>query len=53
MLSPVITEPNDACLALKWLVSEMEVRYEIFKQLGVRNIHSFNQRKRDLKKKKS
>jgi S-DNA-T family DNA segregation ATPase FtsK/SpoIIIE len=50
MLSPVITEPNDACLALKWLVSEMEVRYEIFKQLGVRNIHSFNQRKRDLKK---
>jgi DNA segregation ATPase FtsK/SpoIIIE, S-DNA-T family len=48
MLSPVITEANDACIALKWLVREMEIRYEIFKQLGVRHISAFNQRKRNV-----
>jgi DNA segregation ATPase FtsK/SpoIIIE, S-DNA-T family len=44
MLAPVITEPLGACAALKWLVREMESRYEILKQLGVRNIDSFNKR---------
>lgn len=44
MLAPVITEPLGACAALKWLVREMENRYEILKQLGVRNIDSFNKR---------
>lgn len=44
MLSPVITEPKSACSALNWLVKEMEKRYEILKQLGVRNIESFNSR---------
>lgn len=44
MLSPVITEPAGACAALGWLVKEMERRYEIFRQLGIRNIHSFNTR---------
>lgn len=44
MLAPVITEPKEACLALNWLVREMEKRYEIFKQLAVRNIEAFNQR---------
>lgn len=44
MLAPVITEPRGACAALQWLVKEMEKRYEILKQLGVRNIDSFNNR---------
>lgn len=44
MLAPVITEPSGACAALGWLVKEMERRYEIFRQLGIRNISSFNGR---------
>jgi S-DNA-T family DNA segregation ATPase FtsK/SpoIIIE len=44
MLAPVITEPRGACSALNWLVKEMENRYEILKQLGVRNIEGFNNR---------
>lgn len=44
MLSPVINEPFGACQALKWLVKEMERRYEMLKALGLRNIQSFNQR---------
>lgn len=44
MLSPVINEPFGACQALKWLVKEMENRYEILKHLGLRNIQAFNQR---------
>ncbi|SCA58518.1 DNA translocase FtsK [Chlamydiales bacterium SCGC AB-751-O23] len=45
MIAPVITEPQGACLALNWLVKEMEKRYNIFKNLGVRNINAFNERK--------
>lgn len=44
MLAPVINEPFGACQALKWLVREMERRYDILKLLGLRNIQSFNQR---------
>lgn len=44
MLAPVITEPHGACAALNWLVKEMERRYELLKQLGVRNIDAFNKR---------
>ncbi len=44
LLSPVITEPHGAYAALSWLVKEMTVRYEILRQLGVRNIHAFNTR---------
>lgn len=44
MLAPVITEPQGACAALNWLVKEMENRYDILKQIGVRNIDSFNNR---------
>jgi len=47
MLAPVITEPQGACSALNWLVKEMERRYELLKQTGVRNIDSFNHRKID------
>lgn len=53
MLAPVITEPKEACLALNWLVKEMEKRYEILKLLGIRNIESFNSRKPDAVLEKS
>lgn len=45
MIAPVITEAHGAYSALQWLVKEMQVRYEILKQLGLRNITSFNTRK--------
>jgi S-DNA-T family DNA segregation ATPase FtsK/SpoIIIE len=45
LISPVITEPVGVTAALKWLVREMESRYEILKQLGFRNIAAFNNRK--------
>ena len=45
MIAPVITEPHGAYAALQWLVKEMQVRYEILKQLGLRNIGAFNSRK--------
>lgn len=48
MIAPVITEPQGAYTALKWLVSEMEKRYELLKQLGVRNIDAFNTRSRNI-----
>lgn len=44
MLSPVITEPQGACSAMNWLVKEMERRYDLLKQIGVRNIEAFNSR---------
>ena len=47
MLAPVITEPTGACVALHWLVKEMEKRYELLKLCGVRNIEGFNHRKKD------
>ena len=47
MISPVITEPFEACAALAWLVKKMEDRYDILKQLGFRNIQAFNQRTPD------
>lgn len=45
MIAPVITEAHGAYAALQWLVKEMQVRYEILKQLGLRNISAFNTRK--------
>lgn len=47
MIAPVITEPHGAYAALQWLVKEMQVRYEILKQLGLRNISAFNHRKKN------
>ncbi len=47
MLAPVITEPEGVISALKWLVREMENRYEMLKLLGLRNIASFNNREID------
>lgn len=45
MIAPVITEAHGAYAALQWLVKEMQTRYEILKQLGLRNISAFNARK--------
>lgn len=47
LIAPVITEPEGAYAALKWIVREMKDRYEMLKRLGVRNIHAFNKRKID------
>lgn len=47
MLAPVITEPGGATAALRWLVKEMEKRYELYRLLGIRNIHGFNTRKKN------
>jgi S-DNA-T family DNA segregation ATPase FtsK/SpoIIIE len=42
LLTPVITDPNKAAGALKWVVGEMENRYQLMSALGVKNIQSFN-----------
>jgi len=44
LLSPVVTEPKKAIVALKWVVREMENRYRAMSKLGVRNIEGYNQR---------
>ena len=49
MLIPVVTEPKKVPAALKWLLSEMEQRYQIFARENVRNITGFNNRKRTAK----
>ena len=49
MLIPVLTEPKKVPGALKWLLSEMEQRYQIFAKENVRNITSFNARKKNAK----
>ncbi|MBK9992242.1 MAG: DNA translocase FtsK [Verrucomicrobia bacterium] len=46
MLIPVVTEPKKVPGALKWLLAEMEQRYQIFAKVGVRNISAFNNRKK-------
>jgi len=47
MLIPVVTEPKKVPAALKWLLGEMEQRYQIFAKVNVRNIAGFNNRKKD------
>ena len=42
LLTPVITDPNMAAVALKWAVNEMEDRYKKLASLGLRNIESYN-----------
>jgi S-DNA-T family DNA segregation ATPase FtsK/SpoIIIE len=44
LLTPVVTDPKKAVVALKWTVREMEDRYKKMSRLGVRNIDGFNQR---------
>ena len=47
LLTPVVTDPKKAVVALKWAVREMEDRYRNMAKLGVRNIHGYNQRLRE------
>lgn len=49
MFIPVVTEPKKVPAALKWLLGEMEQRYQIFAKANVRNIVGFNSRKKDAK----
>ncbi|MGE3649082.1 MAG: DNA translocase FtsK, partial [Reyranellaceae bacterium] len=49
LLTPVVTDPRKAVVALKWTVREMERRYQLMSQLGVRNIAGFNERVRDAR----
>ena len=44
LLTPVVTDPNKAVMALKWAVREMESRYRAMSAVGVRNIEGFNRR---------
>jgi S-DNA-T family DNA segregation ATPase FtsK/SpoIIIE len=44
LLTPVVTDPKQAVVALKWTVREMEDRYRKMSKLGVRNIDGFNLR---------
>ncbi len=47
LLSPVVTDPKKAVVALKWVVGEMEERYRKMSRMGVRNIDGYNGRVRD------
>ncbi len=44
LLTPVVTDPKKAVVALKWAVREMEGRYKKMAKLGVRNIEGYNAR---------
>lgn len=43
LLSPVIVEPEKVLSALKWLTVEMDRRYKVFAEVGVRNIDAYNE----------
>jgi S-DNA-T family DNA segregation ATPase FtsK/SpoIIIE len=51
LMSPVVTDPRKAVVALKWAVLEMEGRYRLMSQLGVRNIVGYNARLAEVRKK--
>ena len=48
LLTEVVTDPKKAVSALKWTVKEMESRYELMTQIGVREIESYNQKVKKL-----
>lgn len=49
LLTPVVTDPKKAVIALKWAVKEMESRYMTMSKLGVRNIDGYNAKIQSLK----
>ncbi|MFZ3350637.1 MAG: DNA translocase FtsK 4TM domain-containing protein [Xanthobacteraceae bacterium] len=51
LLTPVVTDPKKAVVALKWAVREMEQRYKKMSKLGVRNIDGYNARVAEANKK--
>jgi S-DNA-T family DNA segregation ATPase FtsK/SpoIIIE len=50
LLSPVVTDPKKAVLALQWAVREMEMRYELMSKAGVRNLAGFNKKAEEYRK---
>ena len=52
LLTPVVTDPKKAVVALKWAVREMEERYKKMSKLGVRNIDGYNARLMEAKSKR-
>lgn len=50
LLTPVVTDPKKAVVALKWAVKEMENRYRAMSKLGVRNIDGFNTRLKEARR---
>ena len=50
LLTPVVTDPKKAVVALKWTVREMEERYKKMSKIGVRNIDGFNSRVEQARK---
>src|SRR6202012_1624020 len=51
LLTPVVTDPKKAVMALKWAVREMEDRYRKMSRLSVRNIDGYNERVKKAKEK--
>ncbi|MGM0562882.1 MAG: DNA translocase FtsK [Pseudomonadota bacterium] len=51
LLCPVVTDMKDATNALRWSVGEMERRYKLMSQLGVRNLAGYNRKVREAIKK--
>ena len=51
LLTPVVTDPKKAVIALKWAVREMEERYRKMAKVGVRNIDGFNERVKEAERK--
>ena len=51
LLTPVVTDPKKAVVALKWTVREMEQRYKNMSKLGVRNIDGFNAKVKEARRK--
>jgi S-DNA-T family DNA segregation ATPase FtsK/SpoIIIE len=51
LLSPVVTDPRKAIVALKWAVREMEDRYRKMSKMGVRGVEAFNERVKKAKDK--
>jgi len=49
LLHPVVVNPKEATTALRWAVAEMEKRYAMLSELGVRNIESYNQKAKTMK----
>jgi S-DNA-T family DNA segregation ATPase FtsK/SpoIIIE len=54
LLYPVVTEPKEATKALRWTVQEMERRYNLLSDRGVRNIEAYNRKvTKEVKKKRA
>jgi len=49
LLHPVVVNPKEATTALHWVVAEMEKRYALLSELGVRHIEGYNQKAKTLK----